>query len=216
MKSRMALIAVCASIMVLTTALPASAGPGRSKAPGPDGRAPKKWDLAKPEVVRHPDEAPSTAGGNGDGRNALSFSAFDDGDMVVALGTATGHAGCWADGRFSTLDSRCVWSANTTPVKGVQLEQPRKYQGYDFAYGLWVPAKSAYGGAVVSYCAAQQGEPYSISSSKTDYTKWYCSKLPWVGWKLKTGLDLDADGGYWVWPVDLVNDSQTAVFASAR
>lgn len=215
MKSRMALIAVCAAISVLATAVPAWAGNGQDKTPTRDGRAPKKWDLEKPEVTRHPDEAPSTAGGNGDGRNALSFSAFDNGDMVVALGTATGHAGCWADARYTNLDSRCIWSANTAPVNGVQLEQPRKYQAYDFAYGIWVPTKASYGTGVVSYAAAQLGEPYNISSSKTDYTQWYCSKLPWVGWKLKTGLDLDADGGYWVWPVDLVNDAQTAVFASS-
>lgn len=215
MKSRMALVAVFASILVLSAALPAWAGPGRDKLPLPDGRAPKKWNLTKPAVERHPDESPPTAGGNGDGRNSLSFSAFDDGDMVVALGTATGHAGCWADRRFVTLDSRCVWSANTSPVNGVQLEQPRKYQAYDYAYGLWVPSKATFGAAVVGYCATQLGEPYNISSSKTDYTRWYCSKLSWVGWKLKTGLDLDADGGYWVWPVDLVNDTQTAVFASA-
>jgi hypothetical protein len=29
-------------------------------------------------------------------------------------------------------------------------------------------------------------------------------------------VDLDADGGYWVWPVDLVNDSQTSVFAMSE
>jgi len=98
----------------------------------------------------------------------------------------------------------------------VQLEQPIKYRAYDRAYGLWVPSKAASGAGVVTYCSLQRGEPYNIASSKTDYARWYCSKLPWVGWKLKAGVDLDADGGYWVWPVDLVNDSQTSVFAMSE
>lgn len=213
MKPRMAFVAVCASLVILASALPAYAGPHKSL--DSNGRVPKKWDLEKPKVARHPDEAPTTASGNGDGSNTLSFGAFDSGDMVVGLGTATGHAGCWADSRYVTAESSCVWSANTTPVNGVQLEKARKFRSYDYAYGLWVPTKASYGNSVVSYCAAQAGEPYNIASSKTDYTKWYCSKLPWVGWKLKAAIDLDADGGYWVWPVDLVNDSQTTVFASA-
>ena len=216
MKSRMALFAVCVSIVVIATALPAYADPGPHKALDSNGRIPKKWNLAKPEITLHPDAAPTTASGNGDGSNTLSFAGFDSGDMVVGLGTATGHAGVWAASRYFNADSSCVWSANTTPINGVQLEKARKYQGYDYAYGLWVPTKASFGSSVVSYAAAQAGEPYNIASSKTDYTKWYCSKLPWVGWKLKAGVDLDADGGYWVWPVDLVNDSQTTVFASAR
>ena len=28
----------------------------------------------------------------------------------------------------------------------------------------------------------------------------------------QTGVDLDADGGFWVWPVDLVNSSRTSLF----
>ena len=212
-------IAACACVMAVSAAGPAYAGNGhgQTKRAGRDGTVPQEWDLPKPEVVPHPDVAPSGAGSLvGDGTNSLSFSAFDTGDMVVVLGTTFGHAGCWSDALYSSargLYSYCIWSANTTPVNGVQLEQPIKYRAYDRAYGLWVPSRAAYGSAVINYCAAQRGEPYVITSSKTDYSRWYCSKLPWVGWKLKAGVDLDADGGYWVWPVDLVNDSQTSVFA---
>jgi len=203
--------------MVLGVASPACASPGKDKKLGKNGEVPIQWNLPKPKVEAHPDVAPSTAGGNGDGSNTLPFTNFDNGDMVVVQGTATGHAGCWADARYTSVYSYCVWSANlTSGVTGrVLLEQPIKYRQYDYAYGIWVPTKDSFGASVVTFCAAQNGEPYNISSSKTDYTKWYCSKLPWAGWKSKAAVDLDGDGGYWVWPIDLVNDSQTSVFASA-
>lgn len=193
---------------------------GTAKRAHPDGTAPRQWDLPKPPVIPHDDVAPPGAGGKaGDGSNLISFASFDTGDIIVVLGTTFGHAGCWSDALYSAsrgIYSYCIWSANTTPVNGVQLEQPAKYRAYDRAYGLWVPSKVASGPAVVTYCSLQKGEPYNIASSKTDYGRWYCSKLPWVGWKLKAGVDLDADGGYWVWPVDLVNDSQTSVFAMSE
>lgn len=183
-----------------------------------DGSVPARWNLAKPVAIPHPDTAPETASGTGDGSNTLSFTSFDDGDMIVVLGTPTGHAGCWSDALYSTaagLRSYCVWSANTKPVNGVQREQPLQYRAYDRAFGLWVPTKASYGRAVITHCAAQAGEPYDILSAKTNYSRWYCSKLPWVAWKVKAGVDLDADGGYWVWPEDLINDGQTAVFAKS-
>lgn len=234
--ARAFLAALCAAMMVAGAAVPAHAvgnggdrgvGEGRARAASGvakharhDGTAPPQWDLPKPAVVPHEDVAPPGAGGKvGDGSNLISFSSFDTGDIIVVLGTTFGHAGCWSDELYSPtrgLNSYCIWSANTTPANGVQLEQPVKYRAYDRAYGLWVPSKTASGPGVVTYCSLQRGEPYNIASSKTDYARWYCSKLPWVGWKLKAGVDLDADGGYWVWPVDLVNDSQTSVFAMSE
>lgn len=228
------LAVVCAAIMLVGSAVPAYAAddadsPGATGARRAhvrdgsvkhvrgDGTAPPQWDLPKPPAVPHEDVAPPGAGSlTGDGTNLISFTAFDSGDMIVVLGTTFGHAGCWSDELYSLargVYSYCVWSANTTPVNGVQLEQPVKYRSYDRAYGLWVPSKASSGPGIVTYCALQRGEPYNILSSKTDYGRWYCSKLPWVAWKLKTGVDLDADGGYWVWPVDLINDAQTSLFA---
>lgn len=211
---RRILLAAACSLVVAALPAPALGAPARAKRPNPDGTVPPVWDLAKPSPLAHPDVAPDGAGTTGDGSNSLSFALFDDGDMVVGLGTAFGHAGCWDDARYrGSLYDNCVWSANKDPYAGVVLEKPIKYRSYDHAYGLWVPSKYQYGGAVVSYCAAQAGEPYNLLSSKSNTQEWYCSKLPWKAWQVRTGLDLDADGGYWVWPVDLVNDSDTRVFA---
>lgn len=208
-----ALIALAALII---TAVPVIAGATpRTKRPNQDGSVPAKWDLPTP-VLPTDDATPTAAGGDGDGSNLISFASFDDGDMLCAFpgSTFTGHTGIWKDSLYTNgLYSWSVWSANTSPANGVQKEQPRKYRTYDYCYGEWVPSKYAYGAAVVNWCAAQAGEPYNINSSKTDYAQWYCSKLPWAGWKVKTGIDLDADGGYWVKPADLVNDSQTSTFA---
>lgn len=210
-----------ASLVALLVAFSALA-PGGAAAAGKfvntDGSVPAQFDLAKPDVVRHPDTAPSTAGGNGDGSNTLSFSLFEDGDFCVVLGTATGHAGEW-DAAYdrNSLNDYCIWSANVSPRNGVQREQPAKYRAYDVAFGGWVPSVSAAKRAAArAYCRAQNGEPYDIVSAKSDTARWYCSKLVWSSYRAAAGIDLDADSGYWVWPVDLVNDSQTAIFAAAN
>jgi len=210
------LAALLAALMLLATAAPITAGaaPRAHKRLDPDGSVPKKWDLATP-VLPSDDTTPTEAGGVGDGHNNLSFTAFDTGDMVCGFpgGFLVGHAGIFNDALHSSDYPRCVWSANKVPDNKVQLETPVSFRNYDYAFGIWVPSKVGYGPTVVSWCAAQAGEPYDVNSSKTDYSRWYCSKLPWVGWKVRTGIDLDADGGFWVKPADLVNDSQTSTFA---
>jgi len=60
------------------------------------------------------------------------------------------------------------------------------------------------------------GELYLWYTSKTDYSKWYCTKLPYVAFRGNAGIDIDADGGYWVFPDDIVSDSQTYLFMSER
>ncbi len=212
MKRRIALVALLATAFVLT-ASSASAAP--AKEIRADGSVPARWDLPKPSGGEHPDIAPVTASGTGDGSNSISFAAFDSGDIIVVTGSGTGHAGEWDSYYFrGSLYDNCIWSANTAPVNGVQREEPRKYRAYDAAYGLWVPSVTATRrGSARTYCRAQSGEPYNVASSKTDQASWYCSKLAWSSYRYTCGIDLDADGGYWVWPVDLINDSQTSCFA---
>lgn len=213
---RRLITAALITVFAATCASPTLAAP--IKVPKADGTAPARWSLPKPATAPHADIAPATAGGEGDGYNTLSFSQFDDGDIVVTGGTATGHAGEWDDRYWTgSLSDKCIWSANTAPVNGVQREEPRKYRAFDRAWALWVPSVSAAKReAARTYCKSQLGEPYDIASSKSDTSRWYCSKLAWGSYRSVAGVDLDADGGYWVWPIDLVNDSQTAVFASAK
>ncbi len=202
-----------------------------TKSVGKNGEIPSAWNIAKPKPQPHPDVPPpvpgnnnyknlvemenyGVSGGNGDGRNNISFAHFDSGDIIVGLGTPTGHAGEFDLSRYSGINSYCIWSANVEPVNGVQLEQPVKYHGYDMAYGLWVPSLS-YSARVAAknYCESQKGEPYRLNAYKNTTDEWYCSKLCWGSYRWTAGMDLDADGGLYVWPVDLVNDDQTSVFA---
>ncbi|MDZ4168790.1 MAG: hypothetical protein U1E26_03930 [Coriobacteriia bacterium] len=210
------LAAVLAALMLLTAAAPITAGaaPRAHKRLDRDGSVPKKWDLPTP-VLPSDDTTPTDAGGIGDGHNHLSFARFDTGDIVCAFpgGFLVGHAGIFNDALHSSDYSKCVWSANKTPVSQVQLETPASFRNYDYAFGIWVPSKASYGKSVVSWSATHRGKPYDVNSSKTDLSRWYCSKLPWAGWKVRTGLDLDADGGYWVKPADLVNSRYTSTFA---
>lgn len=152
--------------------------------------------------------------GGGGGSNSISFASFDSGDIVVVLDptSVTGHAGIFDRRYYTDIRSYAVISANVAPVDGVQREQCLKYRTYDHAYGLWVPSQANHGTAARDYAYRQMGKPYSVFAAKTDLRSFYCSKLAWVAWRNTSGLDLDADGGFWVWPVDLVNSRYTTVF----
>lgn len=52
------------------------------------------------------------------------------------------------------------------------------------------------------------GCPYSLSTSKTSVGYYYCSKIIWQAYYNALGVDLDSDGGYWVFPNDLLNDTR--------
>jgi hypothetical protein len=149
-----------------------------------------------------------------DGRNGVSFGSFQDGDMIVVLSPSslTGHAGLFDRRYYTSIYAFAVWSANVTPVNGVQREQCLKFRAYDRAYGLWVPSESNHRVAARDFASRQVGKPYNILGAKTDLRSFYCSKLAWASWRYTAGVDLDADRGYWVWPVDLVNSPLTRVF----
>ncbi len=176
---------------------------------------PKDPDLLVPEGL---DVPPEEAGSTGDGSNNLSFAQFRDGDIVVAMESlSVGHAGIW-DARYATGDrSLCVWSAVKSVPACVLREAPVRYRTYDKAFGLYVPGVAAATRALVrTYCAAQNGEPYDISSSKTNESRWYCSKLVWAGYFRRANRDIDANGGYWVSPADIYSDNDTVVFAAGN
>lgn len=177
-----------------------------------DGSVRPEFNLPKPKFEPHADIAPEAAGGSGDGQNSLDFSQFISGDLALVFGTPTGHAGLFDWALYWDINSPCIWSANTEPVNGVQLETPKKYRGYDIGIGAWVPDVS-YGQCVeaVGYCSDQEGEPYNALwlpyAKKENQNYWYCSKLDWAAyWYTSAHIDLDADGGDWVWPADLAND----------
>lgn len=150
--------------------------------------------------------------------NSLPIDGFEDGDIILGFNTwSVGHCGILDGTRNIALTTSCVWSAVKESPGCVVLERPSKYRGYDFAYGLWVPrALSSQRTSARRFCSSQIGERYNLFSAKNDYTQWYCSKLPWAGYRDRAMRDLDANGGYWVTPADVYNDNDTSVFAAAR
>lgn len=214
-------LARCMALLVLVAAL----------APLPAMAGERTHGLPKPPIVAHPDIAPSvpgnTASGAGrtsaslgsvipgaTGSNSVSFGSFRDGDIIVVQDPAglTGHAGLFDSRYYSSAYSYAVWSANVQPVNGVQREQCLKYRANDEAFGLRVSGGTYYRSSARNFAARQLGKPYNIVGAKSDLSSFYCSKLAWTSWRYTMGVDLDGDGGYWVWPVDLINSSHTVLF----
>ncbi|PKQ29708.1 MAG: hypothetical protein CVT60_03905 [Actinobacteria bacterium HGW-Actinobacteria-10] len=163
-------------------------------------------------------DMPHDAGLPGDGSNNLQFDLFRDGDIILGFDAWTvGHAGVLDGTRNISAYTYCVWSAIKSGAACVTLEQGGKYRHYDWAFGLYVPGTTlAQRSAARRFVSYQAGEPYVLASAKTDFTRWYCSKLPWAGYKSQASRDLDSNGGYWVTPADLYNDAETRVFAAAN
>jgi hypothetical protein len=194
------------------------------------------FGLAKPSLAPHPDTAPvdrvpvlvgveqkgtgmvrplasMSVGGFSGGSNSISFASLADGDIIVVLDpmSVSGHAGLFDRSHYSGLASYSVVSANMVPQNGVQYEKCSKYRAYEWAWALRVPTEYGHRVSVRNYAARQLGKPYSVLATKTDLRSFYCSKLAWVAYRNVTGVDLDGDGGFWVWPADLILSRYTTV-----
>ncbi|MDI6534746.1 YiiX/YebB-like N1pC/P60 family cysteine hydrolase [Bacillus mycoides] len=133
------------------------------------------------------------------------------GDALVSLDNGSssfrwGHAGIVAD------NNAYVFEAN--PGEGVQRKANYWNTYYNSKYALYVKGATtnAYQGAQhYGWQQWRNGKPYGLSMNKWDESSYYCSKLVWRAWK-NEGVDLDADGGPTVWPVDILNSSQTVSY----
>lgn len=214
-----ALVGVLLIATMTGTAFASSAPLTRAQGTWRSGREIRP-DFAKDPAALEADAdlPPAAAGLPGDGENDLSLTGFADGDLIEGFDSwSVGHTGIMDITRTIAWYSNCVWSAVKDGSGCVVLERPIKYRGYDYAYGLWVPAATTYQRTSARrFCSSQLGEPYNLFSSKSDYAQWYCSKLPWAGYVDRAQRDLDVNGGYWVTPADLYNDDETRVFASAN
>lgn len=216
--SKLTAALVAAILFAAALAPAASAAPATGTPPrhGQGERAAIPKDPAALEAAT--DSMPDDAGSPGDGNNNLRFDLFDDGDIILGFDSwSVGHAGILDGTRSISASTYCVWSAVKTAPTCVSLEQGVKYRSYDYAYGLYVPGSTlTQRSGARRFASYQRGEPYVLASPKTDYSRWYCSKLAWAGYKTQAARDLDANGGYWVTPVDLYNDAETRVFVAAN
>ena len=209
---RRRLIRLVALMLVAACMGPVAAMAATGAGPAGDGRRP--GGLQKPKLAPHPDVAPPSASSVvSDGFYPITFERFQTGDLVVVLGTLSGHAGLFDKSLYlNSLYCTAVWSANIAPFNGVQREACIKYRNNPRAYGLRVTGHTDHATAARNYARSWMGRPYDLNVSKTDERRFYCSKVAWLAWRKAAGVDLDADGGYWVWPADLLADSQTTLF----
>lgn len=116
----------------------------------------------------------------------------------------------------TTVDSEDFISA--MPDEGVYRETQNFWETeYREVAGFFASSANTTERVVaVQYLRDQIGEPYLWDSSKTAYSKWYCSKLPYVAYEKKADLNIDTDGGYWVFPDDIAEDNDMDLFMSSE
>jgi hypothetical protein len=125
---------------------------------------------------------------------------------------ATSNRKCPVHRKRYSQDRNCIPCVRTaTPARGVfyqaltdfnskqavAIERPKIVQGQrDNAVRI---ARKYSGPYAIS--------PYSHRPGGLAFTKrsWYCSKIVWLAYFEAAGVDLDADGGGIIWPVDIVN-----------
>lgn len=156
-------------------------------------------------------------GGNGDGKNGLDPDYLLTGDIVlvnnpgVHIQGPIQHAGMMDKRLYKDYNSGCYISAQ--PKLGVIYETTNDYRNkYDEAFVCEVNYLTDYQAiAAVDRVTPYLGKPYYWYAPKTSTDKWYCSKVPWYGYYYGTKKDIDADGGYWCLPVDILNDNDVSL-----
>ncbi len=154
-------------------------------------------------------------GGNGGG-NSFSYADLEDDDIVkgdIVFGDQSGgeiygeitHVGIY-DGEASWYNTTVILSA--LPDNGVLKENTEDWSRYyDYVYISTVKGLTDEEKAEAYYtvaAVADIGEKYSVLASKEETDAWYCSKIPWYGYKnASNSVDLDMDGGPKVTPEDI-------------
>lgn len=137
---------------------------------------------------------------------ASSSSLGTNGDILITYDSNTSgwHYGHTAIVRFDNNYVIEAW-----PGDGVRNYKNNWKTRFNSKRAFWV--KYANGDDyhyAQSYAIAKIGRPYSLATTKTSVTKFYCSKLVWQAWKSR-GFDLDSNGGVLVTPANIEDDSQT-------
>ncbi|NLU53030.1 MAG: hypothetical protein GXX10_09255 [Clostridiaceae bacterium] len=156
------------------------------------------------------------------GQNNISFSLFEDGDIILVhdgfcIYGYYRHAGTYDATYGKFVSAQAKDSGNG---KGVIWESKTWYtDNYDEAVGMAVDYYKSDRQTVIKevmkFLRDQLGKPYSLVPGYNVRDKWYCSKLPWVGWKEKSGIDI-SNGDYLIGmciPDDIYYDADTFLFA---
>lgn len=149
-------------------------------------------------------------GGNGDGVNSLTLNGRYKGDIVLqndpglSIQGYINHAGIY-DGTTSDL---CIYTAQ--PNDGVKWESVSQWRNHDDTYVLTTNYTTSTQASAFNWARSKAGygETYYWYAGKNDDDSWYCSKVVWRGYDMMA-IDLDYNGGYWVFPDDILQSSNT-------
>lgn len=158
----------------------------------------------------------------------MDFSLFETGDIILVMKKNGfcpygyfSHAGIYDEKSGSFISAQIADAGNGV---GVIRESPEWYRtNFDQAVGLSVKCpegdRKKIARKIISYLNEQIGKPYSLLPGYTNRDSWYCSKLPWIGWKDSGGIDLKAKNTHgleFCLPDNIFFDDDVFIFTISR
>jgi cell wall-associated NlpC family hydrolase len=123
-------------------------------------------------------------------------------------------------------DHAAIYAGNecfieAVPNEGVWITSMAIYQTWAkrIRYARVVRATTSQREAAIAFARSQLGKPYQpefnrIKDPSPDSEEWYCSELVWAAY-YNQGIDLDSDGGLSVWPSDIAESPEVAMYPSS-
>jgi len=131
------------------------------------------------------------------GSNTMSWSAFENGDIVLVHDGSVFYGYFRHGGTYNEETDSCISAqmSNQGYGKGVIYEPKTWYNTqYDVAAGYATYNNNSTTRAnVMAFLEDQVGEKYSLTSGYYTWDKWSCVKLPWVGWYEKANINIAVD-----------------------
>lgn len=139
----------------------------------------------------------NTESSKASGSNTMSWSAFENGDVVLVHDGFSPLGYFRHGGTYDQILKQCV-SAQFSDVgngKGVILESKLWYNTkYDVAAGYSTRNyDTTIRSNIMEFLNEQLDEDYSATALYYTWDKWSCVKLPWVGWYEKADINIAVD-----------------------
>ncbi|MMZ62587.1 hypothetical protein D1872_248030 [compost metagenome] len=131
------------------------------------------------------------------------------GDILITYDNK--HSG-WEHGHAAIVRQDKNYIVEAMPSDGVRNYQNNWGVRCDTKKKMYVNgATAAKKTAAQAYAAGKIGTKYSLLSTKSSTSSYYCSQLVWQAWN-EQGFDLDSNGGFIVTPAELERDFNTIVY----
>lgn len=133
------------------------------------------------------------------------------GDILISVDSITDHVAV-------VYDKYLVIEAHPNNVGGKVSYRDNNWKArYNKIKGMYVSGTTTQKYNAVNFAKNQIGDPYSLALSRSDESRWYCSKLVWRAF-YKQGIELEGrtfePRGDFVTPGDILDSPNTRVFYS--